>query len=256
MNSYILPNLNMMVSPATAADLMLSSDAVQGEIHKWDHFVNEPDDQGNTGTCAARAECGRAEVLINSALGNQFYGEMQLDAIKVYSRAFELRYPWKKVDLNSGVYLIDPTNACIDLGIYPKDTVVERIEVLPFAVAQALDDGPLTLAQNVTKGWQSENMNKETGEIASYPSLSISGHGVLGIGVNIGTTGTVLVSFVNSWSKDKWGWHGLGQIPFEGFRYNSLDNPILVRIDPSWWRLSSRWKDFVVHAPNGVIPLR
>lgn len=194
MISGIIPNLEMDKSICSNELLLRSSDDVDGEIHKWDHLVNRPDNQGSTGTCEARAECGRAEVLINSSLGDQFAGDKQIDAISVYKRAHEIRYPGKKVNYNSGLQLGDSLQACIELGIYPKDTKITRIKVLPYDVAEALKIGPIVVAQNVHDGWKPGNVNQFTGEIANAPVLGIAGHAVLAIGINLGEQGTVLVT--------------------------------------------------------------
>ncbi|MBM4356017.1 MAG: hypothetical protein FJ109_19880, partial [Deltaproteobacteria bacterium] len=210
MNYGLIPNFGLKDTPITEDMILRSAAEVTEEVHKWDSFVNVPDDQGNTGTCGARAEAGRAEVLINAAHGEDvFLGETQLDAIAIYIRAHEMRHPGKSVNFLSGLTLGDSVDACIELGIYPRDASVSRIEVLPLELFEALKKGPLTYGLNVHNGWRS--ISPLTGEIPSAPALSVAGHAVLGIGLNIGVDGIILPTFVNSWHHS-WGWNGMAQM--------------------------------------------
>ncbi len=220
----------------------------------WSPFVNVVDDQGQTGTCEARAACGWLEVMIRASHSpNAFAGGKQLDAMTIHKIAWlkETGRPEMDYSPEYGLPMGASFRAMRALGLLPGDSIIYEIPISPGNLSDALHWGPFCMGTFVHDGWESGKMNRETGEIPWYSDLpNMGGHATLCTRMTMGLNNTPMLNVVNSWGEKDWGWHGIGQMSYSLFAATALCQPMQVRLPDKgvwkdWFGADETWKKYI-----------
>lgn len=205
----------------------------------WHKNLTVADNQ-QEGSCIGRGFAARLEMDILAVLGESW----QLDAYAVWERGRQMYY---RGDLNGGLSLMQGLNAILDLGIINGDSSSwQGIPLYAQAIHRALQQAALIQAHTAHDGWDPDRLDPDNGAVDESEAFTYgsNGHCTLGIGWNW-HNGVPLIPSFNSWDYG-YGQHGVFCMTWQHWLATALDNPILLLVDPDWWRTSKVWRKFII----------